>query len=151
MVEPVNPAASLTLDELQDHCRTHVAGYKLPRRLVIVEVVQRGAAGKPDYVWAKEHALRHLKASLPPGCASGYSSSRTCEIGLSEQAGFPYQSILYLVERCATVRPASAARAGSGGGACETRASATSSAISRDAVAPDGSSAPSPSPTITAQ
>jgi D-lactate dehydrogenase len=46
-----------------------------------------------------EHALRHLKASLPADCDSGYSSSRTCEIGLSEQAGFPYQSILYLVER----------------------------------------------------
>jgi D-lactate dehydrogenase len=46
-----------------------------------------------------EHALRHLKASPPAGCARGYSTSRTCEIGLSEQAGFPYESILYLVER----------------------------------------------------
>jgi D-lactate dehydrogenase len=48
-----------------------------------------------------EHALRHLKASLPPGCARGYSSSRTCEIGLSEQAGFPYRSIVDLVDACA--------------------------------------------------
>ena len=47
------------------------------------------------------HALRHLKAALPAGCKQGYSSSRTCEIGLSEMAGLPYQSILYLVERCA--------------------------------------------------
>ena len=47
-----------------------------------------------------EHALRHLKGDLPAGCASGYSTSRTCEIGLSEMAEMPYQSILYLVERC---------------------------------------------------
>ncbi len=47
-----------------------------------------------------EHALRHLRAGLPENCASGYSTSRTCEIGLSEQAGFPYRSILHLVDRC---------------------------------------------------
>jgi D-lactate dehydrogenase len=47
-----------------------------------------------------EHALRHLKAALPANCSAGYSSSRTCEIGLSETGRIPYQSILYLVERC---------------------------------------------------
>jgi D-lactate dehydrogenase len=49
-----------------------------------------------------EYALRRLKAALPPGCTHGYSSSRTCEIGLSEQAGFPYRSIIQLVESCAS-------------------------------------------------
>ncbi len=44
------------------------------------------------------HALRHLAASLPPGCTQGYSTSRTCEIGLSERAGFAYRSIIALVE-----------------------------------------------------
>jgi len=48
-----------------------------------------------------EHALRHLRESLPADCASGYSSSRTCEIGLSEQAGVPYRSIIRLVDACA--------------------------------------------------
>ena len=48
-----------------------------------------------------EHALRDLKAALPRDCKEGYSSSRTCEIGLSEQAGFPYRSLIRLVERCA--------------------------------------------------
>ena len=33
-----------------------------------------------------EHALRHLKAALPHACAQGYSSSRTCEIGLSSES-----------------------------------------------------------------
>jgi D-lactate dehydrogenase len=42
---------------------------------------------------------------LPTACAQGYASSRTCEIGLSEQAGFAYRSFLKLVDRCA--RPAS--------------------------------------------
>ncbi|MEO8304757.1 MAG: FAD-binding and (Fe-S)-binding domain-containing protein [Betaproteobacteria bacterium] len=49
-----------------------------------------------------DHALRHLKDSLPAGCASGYSSSRTCEIGLSEHAGIPYRSIIRLVDACAS-------------------------------------------------
>jgi D-lactate dehydrogenase len=49
-------------------------------------------------------ALRDLRASLPPDCAAGYSSSRTCEIGLSLHAGIPYQSIVHLVDRCTTRR-----------------------------------------------
>ena len=48
-----------------------------------------------------EHALRHLKATLPTRCSAGYSTSRTCEIGLSEYSGFPYQSIINLVDDCA--------------------------------------------------
>jgi D-lactate dehydrogenase len=52
-----------------------------------------------------EHALRHLKAGLPSRCVQGYSSSRTCEIGLSEYSGFPYRSLIRLVDRCASTRP----------------------------------------------
>ena len=54
-----------------------------------------------------EHALRHLRPALPADCSGGYSTSRTCEIGLSDAAGIPYESILYLVDRCA--RPAGTA------------------------------------------
>jgi acyl-CoA synthetase (AMP-forming)/AMP-acid ligase II len=43
----------LRLDELQDHCRTTIAGYKVPRALVLVDEVRRSAAGKPDYRWAR--------------------------------------------------------------------------------------------------
>jgi D-lactate dehydrogenase len=49
-----------------------------------------------------EHALRDLKSALPRDCKEGYSSSRTCEIGLSEQAGFPYRSLIRLVDRSVT-------------------------------------------------
>ncbi len=48
-----------------------------------------------------EHALRRLKEDMPPECRRGYSTSRTCEIGLSERAGFPYRSIIDLVDECA--------------------------------------------------
>ncbi len=47
----------VTLADLQDHCRATIAGYKVPRALMIVDDVQRGAAGKPDYRWAKAVAL----------------------------------------------------------------------------------------------
>ncbi len=54
-----------------------------------------------------DHALRHLKRDVPKGCSSGYSTSRTCEIGLSDHAGVPYRSIVYLVDACS--RPKAAA------------------------------------------
>ncbi|HEY5011958.1 MAG TPA: AMP-binding protein, partial [Acidimicrobiia bacterium] len=53
-----DPAAPPTLTEIQQHCRAHLAGYKTPRGLVIVERVERSAAGKPDYRWAAEAARR---------------------------------------------------------------------------------------------
>ncbi len=45
-------------------------------------------------------ALGHLKEFLPSGCEKGYSTSRTCEIGLSLHSGISYQSIAYLVDQC---------------------------------------------------
>ncbi|MDA8340620.1 MAG: acyl-CoA synthetase [Actinomycetota bacterium] len=44
-----------TLAELQEHCRTRVAGYKVPRRLAIIDTLPLTAAGKPDTRAAKEH------------------------------------------------------------------------------------------------
>lgn len=53
------------------------------------------------------HALRFLRDGLPSGCADGYSSSPTCEIGLTDHSGIPYRSIVYLIDACttATARP----------------------------------------------
>ena len=63
-----------------------------------------------------DYALRRLKEALPADCAGGYSSSRTCEIGLSEHAGIPYRSIVHLVDACASALPArvAAGRIGDG-------------------------------------
>ena len=62
-----------------------------------------GVAGDRVFFFPElnESALSALRDGLPAGCRSGYSSSRTCEIGLSLQSGLPYQSIAYLVDRCA--------------------------------------------------
>ena len=46
------PGREVTLEEIQEHCRTHIAGYKLPRLLFVVESIQRSPSGKPDYPWA---------------------------------------------------------------------------------------------------
>jgi D-lactate dehydrogenase len=71
------------------------------RPVAVDEVRCCGFAGERGFMRPElnEHALRHLKRALPDDCATGFSSSRTCEIGLSEMAAIPYQSILYLVER----------------------------------------------------
>jgi fatty-acyl-CoA synthase len=52
VVQPVSGDAP-TLDELAAHCRAQLAPFKVPRRLVLVEVVHRSASGKPDYRWAR--------------------------------------------------------------------------------------------------
>ncbi len=49
-----------SLAELQEHCRQHIAGYKVPRGLVFVDKTVRSPSGKPDYRWAKETALAGL-------------------------------------------------------------------------------------------
>jgi acyl-CoA synthetase (AMP-forming)/AMP-acid ligase II len=41
------------LEELQVHCRAHLAGYKVPRHLCLVEEVRRSPSGKADYEWAR--------------------------------------------------------------------------------------------------
>jgi acyl-CoA synthetase (AMP-forming)/AMP-acid ligase II len=41
-----------SLESIQEHCRTSIAGYKLPRRLFVVDTVERSPSGKPDYTWA---------------------------------------------------------------------------------------------------
>jgi len=48
-------------------------------------------------------ALRYLKDEVPQNAVAGYSTSRTCEIGLSLHSGINYQSILYLVDEVANL------------------------------------------------
>ena len=52
VVQPRDGADVPTLDEVSEHCRTQLAGYKVPRRLVITDEVVRSPSGKPDYPWA---------------------------------------------------------------------------------------------------
>ncbi len=50
---------SLEQNELIDFCRDHLAGYKLPRQIIVVDEVRRAPNGKADYKWAKAEANRH--------------------------------------------------------------------------------------------
>jgi D-lactate dehydrogenase len=73
------------------------------RVIVPPEVQCCGFAGDKGFTHPElnAHALRHLRSSLPSDCREGYSSSRTCEMGLSERAGIAYRSIMHLVDACA--------------------------------------------------
>jgi acyl-CoA synthetase (AMP-forming)/AMP-acid ligase II len=51
------PGKTPTLAELQTHCRAHVAGYKVPRVLRLVDAVRRTPSGKADLTWAKREAV----------------------------------------------------------------------------------------------
>ncbi|WP_406002542.1 acyl-CoA synthetase [Streptomyces sp. NBC_00829] len=46
-------ALAPTLEDIQSHCRTRLAGYKIPRQLVIAPEIQRSPSGKADYRWAR--------------------------------------------------------------------------------------------------
>jgi D-lactate dehydrogenase len=46
-----------------------------------------------------DHALRRLPEAVPADAEGGYSSNRTCEIGLSDHSGKPYRSVAYLLDR----------------------------------------------------
>jgi len=41
-------ADDLGLEEIQEHCRGHIAGYKIPRQMLVVDEIPLTAAGKPD-------------------------------------------------------------------------------------------------------
>jgi len=55
-VVQLRPGQQVTLDALAAHCRTHIAGFKVPRELHVVEQVRRSPSGKPDYPWAQHLA-----------------------------------------------------------------------------------------------
>ncbi|WP_407554346.1 acyl-CoA synthetase [Streptomyces sp. Pv4-95] len=46
-------AAPLDLAGVQAHCRSRLAGYKIPRAVVFTDRIQRSPSGKADYRWAK--------------------------------------------------------------------------------------------------
>jgi D-lactate dehydrogenase len=87
------------LDAVARRCATEL--------VPVPDVLCCGFAGDRGFTHPElnEHALRGLRAALPPECRHGYSTSRTCEIGLSEQAGFAYRSIIDLVDACAAGGP----------------------------------------------
>lgn len=69
-------------------------------KVVLVESNCCGFAGDRGFTFPElnKHGLRHLNEQIPQNCKSGYSTSRTCEIGMSEQSKMNFKSIFYLIE-----------------------------------------------------
>jgi acyl-CoA synthetase (AMP-forming)/AMP-acid ligase II len=59
VVQPAVGAAP-TLDDLAAHCRGLLAGYKVPKHLVLVDRVVRSPSGKADYRWALDVAVSQV-------------------------------------------------------------------------------------------
>jgi len=51
--------SSATPGELRAHCATSLAGFKLPKDVVVVEQVLRSPSGKADYRWAVDTVQNH--------------------------------------------------------------------------------------------
>ncbi|WP_432696336.1 FAD-binding and (Fe-S)-binding domain-containing protein [Marinobacterium sp. YM272] len=80
---------------------------RLARNVVIPEGIGCcGFAGDKGFSTPElnANALRTLKEQVDH-CSGGYSSSRTCEIGLSQHSGIEYRSLVYLLEQCAEYNP----------------------------------------------
>lgn len=80
-------------------CSTHV--------FVPEEVGCCGFAGDKGFTnpEVNSYALRKLKPQIEENnIQMGYSNSRTCEIGLTTNSGIPYASIVYLVDKCTSVK-----------------------------------------------
>ena len=60
VVQPRHADAPPKLAELADHCRNHLASYKVPRHLVLSDQIVRSPSGKPDYRWASGLAGEQL-------------------------------------------------------------------------------------------
>src|SRR5262249_25564951 len=93
--------AKPTLDAIQEHTRQHIAGYKVPREIHLVDRIERSPSGKPDYPWATRVALGEITAptwarrplggrwpdpprppplprGIPPGSAPARRPGRAC-------------------------------------------------------------------------
>jgi acyl-CoA synthetase (AMP-forming)/AMP-acid ligase II len=62
----VRAGHDLTLEDLQDHCRTQLSGYKVPRRLSL-RTIPRTATGKTDKVTLRRDLVPEHGADAAPG------------------------------------------------------------------------------------
>jgi len=74
---------------------------KCAAKVVVPETNCCGFAGDRGFSFPElnRHGLRNLKSQLPEEVKNGYSTSRTCEIGLSLHSSISHESIVYLVDR----------------------------------------------------
>ena len=63
VVVAARPGTTPDLESVQEECRKHIAGYKLPRELHFVDKIERSPSGKPDYRWAAAVALGEITST----------------------------------------------------------------------------------------
>lgn len=66
VVQPT-PGSDVDLATLAEHCRGRLAGFKVPRHLVVVDRVERSPAGKADLRWAARVANGSVASGRLPG------------------------------------------------------------------------------------
>lgn len=71
------------------------------REVIVPETNCCGFAGDRGFSFPElnAHGLKNLKDQVPEGVIYGYSTSRTCEIGLTTHSGVSFKSIVYLVDQ----------------------------------------------------
>jgi D-lactate dehydrogenase len=76
------------------------------KEVIVPETNCCGFAGDRGFTFPElnKHGLNNLKNQIPVTVKEGYSTSRTCEIGLSVHSGISYKSIIYLVDRVSVSR-----------------------------------------------
>ncbi|GBU07175.1 oxidoreductase [Bacteroidales bacterium] len=69
-------------------------------KVTMVESNCCGFAGDRGFSFPElnTHGQRDLKKQIPAACKHGYSTSRTCEIGMEEHSGINFKSIFYLID-----------------------------------------------------
>ena len=78
--------------------------YKLAKmcsnKVAMVESNCCGFAGDRGFTYPElnKHGQRHLAEQIPAGCKDGFSTSRTCEIGMTEYSDVNFKSIFYLID-----------------------------------------------------
>ena len=92
-VVQLRPGAQATTDDLVAECGRHVARYKLPKAVVLVDRVVRSPAGKADYRWARRAAeaaegadvgsaaLRGVRLTTPPDAPDATGGSPGSGVG----------------------------------------------------------------------
>jgi 3-oxocholest-4-en-26-oate---CoA ligase len=58
-VVEARPGATPVAEDIIQHVRAELAGYKVPRSIWLVDKIQRTVTGKADYRWANEFAAEH--------------------------------------------------------------------------------------------
>ena len=96
----VHPVCSVVTMGIEDKLKA-IAQACANKVVVPENITCCGFAGDRGFTFPELNAsaLKELKTSLPANCRNGYSTSRTCEIGLSLHSRIEYKSIVYLVDK----------------------------------------------------